>query len=504
MSDSKSRQPLVQRWLNSLEIIGNRLPHPVLLFIYFCAAIVLFSALAQYFGFTATHPVTHETITAKSLLSSDGIKWIVANAVGNFIHFAPVGSVLVAIIGIAVAEDSGLLGHALKRLAANAPPRILSSVVVFTGVMSSIGFDSGYVVLIPLAALIFRAAGRSPLAGIAAAFAGVSGGYSANLLLGPVDAILSGISTEAVGLVAPSREVLTSANYYFTLVSTLFITIAGAWINEKIVEPRLPKPIGNYSDDEQGIPVDSKTLTKAIRRVSVFSVAFILLLFWLVIPSDGLMRNSDPNGLAALPLLNGIVVFIALYATLSGLIFGYTTGKYQRHHDWIAGMEKGVSTLSAYIVLMFFAAQFVNYFNWTGLGAISAINGATWLAGLGLSKISLLVSFILISASINLLIGSASAKWALMAPIFIPMLYLLGVDPESAQMAYRIGDSSTNIITPLMPYFGVVVAFMQRYDKSAGMGTLIALMLPYSVLFLLGWSLLLSLWLAAGLPLGPS
>jgi aminobenzoyl-glutamate transport protein len=504
MSDTRVRQSFVQRWLNGLEAMGNRLPHPVLLFIYFCAVIIVFSALAQYLSFTAIHPVTHETIAAKSLLSGNGIKWMVSSAVSNFIHFAPVGSVLVAILGIAVAEDSGLLGHVLKRLAANAPPRILSSFVVFAGVMSSIGFDSGYVVLIPLAALIFRAAGRSPLAGIAAAFAGVSGGYSANLLLGPVDAILSGISSEAVELVAPGREVLTSANYYFTVVSTLCITITGAWINEKLVEPRLAKPTGNYIDEDQETTIDSQRLSKAIRRVGIFSIAFVLLLFWLVMPSDGLMRNTDPNGLAALPLLNGIVVFIALYATISGLIFGYTTGKYQRHNDWIAGMEKGVTTLSGYLVLMFFAAQFVNYFNWTGLGAISAINGATWLAGLELSKTSLLISFILISASINLLIGSASAKWALMAPIFIPMLYLLGVDPESAQMAYRIGDSSTNIITPLMPYFGVVVAFMQRHDNSAGMGTLIALMLPYSVIFLLGWSVLLSLWLASGLPLGPS
>jgi aminobenzoyl-glutamate transport protein len=503
MNNTKSSPPLVQRWLNKLEVIGNRLPNPVLLFIYLCICIIATSALADFFMVSALHPVTNEIIPAKSLLSSEGIKWMVGNTVSNFIHFAPVGSVLVAILGIAVAEDSGLLGHTLQRLAANAPPRLLSSFVVFTGVMSSIGFDSGYVVLIPLAALIFRAAGRSPLAGIAAAFAGVSGGYSANLLLGPVDAILSGISTEAIALVAPDRQVLTSANYYFTLVSTVFITIIGAWVNENIVEPRLSKPTTSLNESSVKLSTDSPALKTAMRRVTLFSIVFIGVLLWLVIPDSGLLRNPDPNGLAALPLLNGIVVFIALYATISGLIFGYTTGKYQRHQDWIAGMETGISTLSGYMVLMFFAAQFVNYFNWTGLGAISAINGANWLAGLELSKISLLMGFIFISASINLLIGSASAKWALMAPIFIPMLFLLGVDPESAQMAYRIGDSSTNIITPLMPYFGVVVAFMQRHDKSAGMGTLIALMLPYSVIFFISWSLLLSLWLVTGLPLGP-
>jgi aminobenzoyl-glutamate transport protein len=500
MPDSQTNTPISQRWLNHLESAGNRLPNPVMLFLYFCLAVILASAIAQFLGLNANHPISGDTIAAKSLLSGDGVRWMISNAVSNFIHFAPVGSVIIAILGIAVAEESGLLACALHGLASKAPQRFLSSFVVFAGVMSSIGFDSGYVVLIPLAALIFRAAGRSPLAGIAAAFAGVSGGYSANLLLGPVDAILSGISSEAIHLVAPDREVLTSANYYFTLASTLFITVAGTWINEKFVEPRLPKPQGSA---DKPLAIEDSRQGTALRRVGLFSLVFVGILFALVLPASGLMRNPDPNGLAALPLLNGIVVFIALYAIIAGVIFGYTTGKFRAQHDWIKAMETGLSSLSGYLVLMFFAAQFVNYFNWTGLGAIAAINGAHWLAGLALSKISLLLSFILISALINLLIGSASAKWALMAPIFVPMLFLLGVDPESAQMAYRIGDSSTNIITPLMPYFGVVVAFVQRHDKTAGMGTLMALMLPYSLSFLLGWSLLLGLWLAAGLPLGP-
>jgi len=502
MALNSQRPALSVCWLNSLEAAGNRLPHPVLLFIYFSLAIILGSALATSLGVNATHPISNDNIAAKSLLSGDGLRWMISNAVANFIHFAPVGSVIVAILGIAVAEESGLLACVLHRLASKAPPKFLSAFVVFAGVMSSIGFDSGYVVLIPLAALIFRAAGRSPLAGIAAAFAGVSGGYSANLLLGPVDAILAGITTEAIGLVAPERQVLTSANYYFTLVSTVFITFAGAWVNEVFVEPRLAKP--NISGEASPTINGIQQQALALRRVGMFSLGFIAIMFALVLPAGGLLRNPDPNGLAALPLLNGIVVFIAIYAVIAGIIFGYGTGKFKSQHDWVGGMEKGLASLSGYLVLMFFAAQFVNYFNWTGLGAIAAINGAEWLAGLALSKTSLLISFVLVSAGINLLIGSASAKWALMAPIFVPMLYLLGVDPESSQMAYRIGDSSTNIITPLMPYFGVVVAFMQRHDKSAGMGTLMALMLPYSLCFLLGWSLLLGVWLAAGLPLGPA
>jgi aminobenzoyl-glutamate transport protein len=493
--------PLTQRCLNHLEAAGNRLPHPVILFIYFCMAIIALSAITALLNVSAKHPVSGELIAAKSLLSGDGLRWMIGNAVGNFIHFAPVGSVIVAILGIAVAEDSGLLSHVLRNLAAKAPPQFLSSFIVFAGVISSIGFDSGYVVLIPLAALIFRAAGRSPLAGIAAAFAGVSGGYSANLLLGPVDAILSGISSEAVSLVAPEQQVLASANYYFTIASTLFITVLGTIINDKIVEPRLPKPSPEITPET---PISDSRQSIALKRVGLFSLVYVALLFALVLPANGVLRNPDPNGLAALPLLKGIVVFIALYATVAGIIFGYSSGKYTRQQDWVTGMETGVGGLASYLVLMFFAAQFVNYFNWTGLGAITAINGASWLAGLSLSSTSLLISFIMISAAINLLIGSASAKWALMAPIFIPMLYLLGIDPASAQMAYRIGDSSTNIITPLMPYFGVVLAFVQRHDKNAGMGTLIALMLPYSLAFLIGWAGLLGLWLTLGLSLGPN
>lgn len=500
MTRVSSSQSLSERGLNYLELLGNKLPHPTLLFIYFCGAVVFISALMSALSVTATHPISGDIISSKSLLSAAGFHWFIDSAVSNFVNFAPVGSVIVAIMGIAVAEHSGLLASTLGILAKKAPPRLLSAIIVFTGVLSSIGFDSGYVVLIPLAGLIYRAAGRSPLAGIAAAFAGVSGGYSANLLIGPVDAILAGISTEAIALVATDRQVLSSANYYFILFSTGFITLVGSWVSEAIVEPRLAKPKNN--SDETNLLALSHDTTP-LRRVAWFSLAYWAALFAITFPAGALLHNPDPNGLVALPLLKSIVLWISLYAVISGAIFGYSSGRYRAGKDVIEGMESGIASLATYLVLMFFAAQFVNGFAWSGLGAITAINGAQWLAGLALSKSSLLLGFIFISALINLLIGSASAKWALLAPIFLPMLYLLGVEPEAAQMAYRIGDSSTNIITPLMPYFGVVVAFVQRHDPKAGMGTLMSLMLPYSLVFLIGWSLLLTVWMATGLPLGP-
>lgn len=500
MRSHPSSPSLSQRWLNGIEAAGNRLPNPVLLFVIFCLAVVVISALVQGAGLTATHPVTGQSLTAKSLLSEDGLRWMLTSAVSNFTQFAPVGPVVVAIMGIAIAEHSGLLGKVLASLAYRAPPRSLSAVIVFTGVLSSIGFDAGYVVLIPLAALIFRAAGRSPLAGIAAAFAGVSGGFSANLLLGPVDAILAGISTEAIGLIDPQREVLASGNYFFIAISAVFITVVGALVNETLVEPRLAKPEPPTEASAQPLSTESG---RAPIWLLVYSAAFAGLLVSLVLPEGGLLRNPDPNGLAALPLLKTLVIWIALYAGGAGIIYGYLSGKYRSSHDWVAGMEQGVSTLAGYLVLMFFAAQFVNYFAWSGLGAMAAVGGASWLGELALSKTTLLLLFIMTSAAINLLIGSASAKWAVMAPVFVPMLALLGLPPEATQMAYRIGDSCTNIITPLMPYFGVVVAFMQSHDKSAGMGTLMAMMLPYSICLLLSWSALLLLWLGLGLPLGP-
>lgn len=495
---------LSQRWLDRIEALGNRLPNPVLLFLVFCGAVVVISALVNSAGWSAVHPVSGQPLGAKSLLSAEGLRWMVSSAVSNFTQFAPVGPVIVAIMGIAVAEHSGLLGKLLESIARRAPPRTLSAVVVFAGVLSSIGFDAGYVVLIPLAAMIFRAAGRSPLAGIAAAFAGVSGGFSANLLLGPVDAILAGISTEAIGLITPDQEVLASDNYYFIAASTLFITLVGALVNETLVEPRLPRPPRDTGEQEpRDGSADGGSQRGTLAWLALFTAAFVGLLCALVVPDTGLLRNPDPNGLAALPLLKSLVIWIALYAGCAGVLYGYLTGRYKNSNDWVAGMEQGVATLAGYLVLMFFAAQFVNYFAWSGLGAMAAVAGASWLGGLALSKTSLLLLFILTSAAINLLIGSASAKWAVMAPVFVPMLALLGLPPEATQMAYRIGDSSTNIITPLMPYFGVVVAFMQRHDPSAGMGTLMAMMLPYSLSLLVGWSGFLLLWLGMGLPLGP-
>ncbi|MGB3623839.1 AbgT family transporter [Ketobacter sp. MCCC 1A13808] len=488
------------RLLNRIELAGNRLPHPTALFIYFSLFVLALSWLLSFLGISAQHPTLNQTIIVTNLISQQGLHRILESTVTNFTQFAPVGTVLIAMLGLGIAEKSGLLAALLKRIVGNAKGKLLSATVVFAGVMSSLAADAGYVVLIPLAGIIFASAGKHPLAGMAAAFAGVSGGYSANLLVGPIDAVLAGISTEAAQLVDSSIEISVLSNYYFIIASTVFITIAGTWITEKVTLPALP----SWAPTEA--PVDNKVTLlerRGLRQAGIMFMVCVALIILGLVPDSGLLRDPETHSIARSPFVSGIVSLISLIAALSGIVFGVATGRYHRKGSVIEDMEATMATMASYLVLMFFAAQFINYFAWSNIGLILAITGANWLQNLALSPVLLLSIFILMSAFINLLIGSASAKWSLLAPIFIPMFLLLGIAPEQVQAAYRVGDSSTNIITPLMPYFGVVVAFMQRYDKDLGVGTIVSLMLPYSVMFLIFWSILFAIWMVSGFAFGP-
>ena len=488
-------------FLDRVEVLGNRLPHPAALFIALCVLIPLLSWLCAALGLSAVHPVSGEVVTVVNLVSVTGLHRVLTEAVANFIHFAPVGIVLVAILGFGVAEESGFLSAVLRWLVLRTPSALLSLSVVLAGVLSSLAADVGYVVLIPLAGALFAAAGRHPVTGIAAAFAGVSAGFSANLVIGPLDPLLAGISTAAMQLLVEGYEVSAASNYYFMLASTPVVALLGAWVTERIVEPRL----GAYRPDAAAPVLDDTRLGDAERRglrhVGWFTLVFAGLLTASLWPEGGVLR-SDDGGIAGSPFIKGIVVIITLYAGLAGWIFGRASGRFTRERGAVAGMENGMRTMAGYIVLMFFAAQAVNYFGWTNLGLISAVRSAEWLRGLDLPGSAILVAFAALAATINLLIGSASAKWALLAPVFIPMFYLVGIAPEATQAAYRIGDSTTNILTPLMPYFALVAAFMRKYDERAGIGTLLAVMLPYGLVIGTGWLALFGGWLALDIPLG--
>ncbi len=453
-------------------------------------------------GWEAIHPATGELIKPVNLLSHDGIHRIILEMVDNFTGFAPLGIVLVAMLGIGVAEQSGLVHALIRLLVLNSPKHLLTFVLVFTGILSNIASDVGYVLLIPLAGVIFLAVGRHPVAGMAAAFAGVSGGFSANLALGTVDPLLAGLSQEAAQILDPSYLVNPTANYYFMVASTFLIAFTGTFITDRVVEPRLGKYDGSVEDHGESF----EKLSPAERRGLWWSLATFLFIVAVtlmgIIPENGFFRGTD-GGLLSSPLIRGVVAMLFITAGAMGLAYGFSTGTFKNDADVMNGMATSMKTLATYLVLVFFAAQFVAYFKWSNLGIIMAVKGAGALMSFDIGLIPLMILFILLSATINMLMGSASAKWALLAPIFIPMFMIMGYSPELSQVVYRIGDSVTNVISPMMSFFALIIAFIQKYDAKAGIGTIIATMLPYSVAFLLAWIILLVAWLLLGIPLGP-
>ncbi len=491
----------VAGFLGAIERTGNALPHPATLFAGLATLVVVLSGVFAAIGIEATHPGTGEVIRPVSLLSISGLHRILTELITNFTSFAPLGTVLVSMLGIGVAERSGLISAALRLLVLSAPRSLLTFLLVFAGILSNTASEVGYVLLVPLGAVIFLTVGRHPLAGMAAAFAGVSGGYSANLLLGTVDPLLSGLSEEAARIIDPSYIVNPACNWYFMIVSTFFISAAGTWVTEKIVEPRLGPYKGRAETEELGVLKANEK--RGLLYALAASLVFNAILLWGTVPADGFLRDPITGDLLRSPFTQGIVAFIFFGAVIMGVAYGIGARTIRNDSDAIEGMSKSMETLGIYIVLCFFAAQFVAFFKWTNLGLIFAIKGAAVLETLGLGDIPLVVSFVLLSAIINLGMGSASAKWAIMAPVFIPMFMLLGYSPELVQATYRVGDSVTNVISPLMSYFPLIVAFMKKYVDNAGIGTVVATMLPYSVAFFIVWTILLIGWLLLGLPLGP-
>lgn len=497
-------------FLGWIEKVGNRLPHPVVIFILLAAIVIVASSIAEMTGLELayTDPAGEQVeVAAKSLLTTSGINHIFNTAVENFTGFAPLGTVLVAMLGVGIAEWTGLISNTLKKLLSNVPAILLSASIVFAGVMSNIASDVGYVVIIPLGAIIFAGAGRHPIAGLAAAFAGVSGGFSANLLPGPTDALLVGISEEALQAANIAYDMQVTANWYFLIVSTFVLTIVGAIVTDKIVEPKLGKYTGSYQPDSEPLTKEEERgLMHALISLIIFVVVMAYFMFDFGLPFSGMFRAVDEaTGEATLNtfLSSGLLVAIFLLFAVPGTVYGMSVGKIRNTKDWVKGMSEAMGSMGAYIVLAFFAAQLINYFNFTNLGTILAVSGANFLESINLTGIPLIFGFILVTAFINLFIGSASAKWAILAPIFTPMFYNLNITPEMTLMAYRIADSSTNIISPLMSYFAMIIVFAQRYDEDSGIGTLISTMLVYSFAFLAVWTVLLIIWFALGLPLGP-
>lgn len=494
-----------------IERVGNKLPHPVFIFIILAAIVILASGIADLSGLALdyTDPTGEEvTVAAESLLSVDGINYIFNSAVENFTSFAPLGTVLVAMLGVGIAEWTGLISSTLKNLLSDVPPFLLSAAVVFAGVISNIASDVGYVVIIPLGAVIFAGAGRHPIAGLAAAFAGVSAGFSANLLPGPTDALLVGITEEALDAANITYDIQVTANWYFIIASSFVLTIVGAIVTDKFVEPKLGEYNGEFVPDQEPLTdLEHRGLRNALIALIIYAIVMVYLMFDFNLPFSGILQSFDETA-EAVNLNNfmsaGLLLAIFFLFAIPGTVYGVTINKIKDTKDWVTGMSEAMSSMGAYIVLAFFAAQLINYFNYTNLGTIIAVAGANFLESISLTGIPLILGFVLVAAFINLFIGSASAKWAILSPIFTPMFYNLNLTPEMTLMAYRIADSTTNIISPLMNYFAMVIVFTQRYDKDSGIGTLISSMLIYSITFLITWTILLIIWYLLGLPLGPN
>ncbi len=553
------KKGIFDRFLSLIEWMGNLLPHPVMLFFWLCVVVVILGAVGATYGWSLADPRPDGTtgkavdgmVRAKSLLSDEGLRWITTSLVKNFVNFAPLGTVLVALLGVGIAEHSGLISAAIRFLILRAPKNLVTMVLVFAGVLSNVASEIGYVVIIPMGAAIYYSLNRHPLAGLAAAFAGVSGGYSANLLLGTIDPLLSGLTEKAASSIDASYKVNPACNYYFLFASTFMVMAVGTWISLYIIEPRLKTYRAENATDTLDNQHANELTRSELRGLGAAGLTVILvgglLVYLCVTPQqwDGLLKSkqevaaaessmepgvgtstqpaspSDAANVSAswpymgvlgkpasgqknAAFLEGVVALVFAGFLIPGIVYGVVTGSIKKDTDVINSMSKSMSSMGSYIVLVFFAAQFVEFFNWTNLGLLLAIQGSDFIRMMKLDNPAIFLLFIGLSAILNLLIGSASAKWAFMAPVFVPMLMGIGYSPELIQLAYRIGDSCTNVISPMMSYFGMIYVFGLRYDKDFKLGTLMSLMMPYAMIFLFVWTVFFYLWIfLLGLPIGP-
>jgi aminobenzoyl-glutamate transport protein len=489
-----------RRFLDWVEKVGNKLPHPFTMFVMLAGFTIVLSMILAALGTKAIHPGTQEVVAVKSLLSKDGILWMIASFLDNFIGFKPLGLVLVMTFGIGLAEEVGFVFTSLRKLVMGVPKSFVTATVVFAGIMGNIASDAAFVVIPPLAALIFLAVKRHPLAGLAAGFAGVGAGFTANLLVAGTDALLAGITNEAAKSIGVTTMVSPVSNWYFLIVSTVILTFVGAWITERIVEPRLGAYKGKTAKELEALtPLENKGL----RNAGIAALVYVGIILAGVIPKTGLLRHAEKHTIIPSPFLNGIIPILMMLFFVVALAYGITVKSIKSEKDIPKMLGTVMKGMSGYIVLVFAASQFIAFFNWSNMGTIVAVNGSSFLKTIGFTGIPLIIGFVFITTLVNLFIGSGSAKWALLAPIFVPMLSLMNFSPAFIQLAYRIGDSATNPMSPLFPYFPVILAFAQEYDENAGVGTLLSLMIPYSLIFLAIWIVQLVVFMVFNIPIGP-
>ena len=537
---SQSSEPsmsAMQKFLGVVERVGNKVPHPAVIFLMLLGAVIVLSQVLHMTGTTVTYEVivpepaaeivetndpmllgmgtaygyesideqnvTMETRTAsaRSLLTVEGLRFMYTSLIPNFMAFTAVGLIIVAMLGVGVAEESGLIKALIRKLVVIAPPKLLVYIMVFVGILSSIAADAGYLVLIPLAGAAFLSVGRHPLAGLAAGFAAVAGAFTVNMLIKPLDAVLVEFTNDAIGLVDTERSIGLASNLWFSVVSVLFLTIVIAVITERVIEPRLGRYEGERPEGEDSSL--SKEEKRGLKFAAIGLLGVLAFFALLSLPAGAPLRDAQTGALIGnTPFMNGLIAFIASVFLVSGFAYGIGAGTMKKGTDVIKAMEKSVSTLGSLIFLLFIIAQFIAFFNYSNMATILAVSLSNALTGANVGPLWLLLGFIVVVVILDFLITGAIAKWAIFAPIFVPLLMRLDVDPESVLAAYRVADSPINMITPLNAYFALVVVFCQKYDKNAGVGTVVALMLPYVAVLLVLWTLLFVVWQVLGLPWG--
>ena len=485
--------------LGTIERVGNKLPHPFILFLYIIVILVVASAILAGMGVQVLNPTTQETVYVQSLLSRDGLVWLLENMIGNFSGFAPLGMVLAMQMAIGLAESVGLLSTVLRRAILGVPLWALSGTVMFLGINGSIASEASIIVIPALAATAFQAVGKHPLAGLIAGYAATNAGFTANVLITGTDALLCGVTEEAAHIIDPTATVSAASNWYFMISSTIILTFVGTFINDKIITPRLGQYKGGEQEREREATGQER---KGLRNAGIFTLIFLILFLASVVPSNGILRGEEGSLLNS-PLLAGIVPLLVIYFILVGIVYGKTVGTLKKASDVPVIMAQSLTSLTGYIVLVFVISQFIAMFNYTNLSMVIAVNGAAALQNAGFTGVPLLIGIVIMSAVVDLFMTSGTAKWYIFAPIFVPMLMLLGYSPAFAQAVYRIGDSIANPITPIYPYLPIVIGMAQKYDKNTGMGTIISMMLPYSMAFLVVWILQAVAWQVFNLPLGP-
>ncbi len=490
----------VLRWI---EQMGNKLPHPFWIFVWICILIVVLSGITAFFGVSAIHPDDGSLVEAQNLISGEGLRRFLEEVVTNFAHFAPFGLVLVMLMGVSIAERSGLLAVALRTIAFSVPKKVVLPVIFIIGACGNIGSDAGIVIVPPIAALIFTQMGLHPIAGLVAGYAGATAGFTANFFIAGTDVLLAGISTEITQQMPGGMEVSATANWYFMIASTVLLAFGGAFIARKYTIPRCQKfaLLGEFDHE-----VHDGKLTpeekRGLKRAGIALLLYIIVVVLLVAPAGAPLRNQETGGIVPSPFLRGLIPILFFFFAIPGYFYGKATGAIKKPNDILKQMEYGMKELSGYIVLMLVVAQFINLFSWSNLDTILAITGADFLQSTGLTGPLLFVLFMILVAVLNIFLGSGSAKWAIFAPIFIPMLAQLNYSPAFVQLMYRVGDSITNCVTPLYVYFPLLLGWIHKYNKNIGIGTIVSLLVPYAIILFLMWLVLLFVWFVLNLPIG--